>query len=486
VRTDPAHARIALDRELIQRRGFREFVRRAWPEIEPNVFVDSWHIGAICEHLEALARGQIMDLCICQPPGSSKSLIASTLFPSWDWIGNPSRRYISASYAQTIAEKNAKLQRDLVSGEWYRARWPGREIGKDDLAKVRMFANRAGGWRFSTSVTGEVTGRHADVLLGDDLAKAQDVQGRHVIDPIAIQEANTFWFNTLQTRRANPAQTRRLLIGQRLHMDDTPGRAIDAGYVALILPMEYDPRRSCVTVLGFKDPRTVEGELLLPERFPASVVAEDKERLGPRDHAAQNNQDPVRATGSMFKNVAGLRWSAVPKSARTIITCDAAFKAKATSDFVSIQVWAVDRPRFFLIDDRTKRRTFSETVQALRDVRKDYPGVGIYVEDKANGPAIMDTLKDELTGIVAWDPGQASKISRAEAKAHLFEAGNVYLPPDEKAPWLAEYMNELHAFPNGKNDDRVDATTMALMVLDSGGIARYAEAVAAMAKGAFR
>ena len=44
-----------------------------------------------------------------------------------------------------------------------------------------------------------------------------------------------------------------------------------------------------------------------------------------------------------------------------------------------------------------------------------------------------------------------------------FEAGQVH-PPGE-APWLGPYAGELLAFPNGRNDDQVDATTYALHYL---------------------
>lgn len=482
-------ALVDLDRELIKRKGLREFVRLAWPQVEPQPFVDSWHIGAVCEHLQALYDGQILDLVICQPPGTSKSLLCSTLGPAYDWIKVPTRRYITASYGQGLAEKNAKLHRDLVASDWYHRRWPSVEIGKSDLTQVRLFSNTSKGWRFTTSVNGEMTGRHADVLQGDDLAKAQDATGRHAVDPEALRLANELWFGTLHTRRANPTQTRRLLIGQRLHEADTPGKAIDAGYCALVLPMEYDPRRSKVTSIGWRDPRTEEGELLLPERFPRSVVESDRATMpNPRDFEAQMNQNPTAITGALFRGpddgpIDARRWIEIPEKALHILTCDATFKDTKKSDFVSIQHWASKNPSFYLIDDDTERRSFSGTVQALighraRLAAQGLGNVAIYIEDKANGPAIIDTLKGELTGIVPWDPKGASKISRAEAKAHLFKAGNVYLPPDALAPWIAKYVDELHKFPRGKNDDRVDATTMALIILDNSVITSYADAIA--------
>jgi predicted phage terminase large subunit-like protein len=113
-----------------------------------------------------------------------------------------------------------------------------------------------------------------------------------------------------------------------------------------------------------------------------------------------------------------------------------------------------------------------------------FPGAAIYIEDKANGTAIVDFFKAELVGLTPWDPGQASKYSRAEAKAYLFETGRALVPPDSVAPWVADYAATLQRFPLAKHDDDVDATTMALLILDSRSARSYAEAVAKMAEDA--
>jgi hypothetical protein len=46
------------------------------------------------------------------------------------------------------------------------------------------------------------------------------------------------------------------------------------------------------------------------------------------------------------------------------------------------------------------------------------------------------------------------------AQAPKFEAGQVLLP--REASWLAVYLSELLAFPNGSHDDQVDSTSQAL------------------------
>ena len=49
---------------------------------------------------------------------------------------------------------------------------------------------------------------------------------------------------------------------------------------------------------------------------------------------------------------------------------------------------------------------------------------------------------------------------RLHAQTAMIENGFVHLP--EEAPWLAPYLAELTAFPNGKHDDQVDSTAQML------------------------
>ena len=466
----------------------------AWPLVVPDRLVWSWHMSAICDHLQAVTEGEIRELAICVPPGTSKSLLASTLWPAWVWTRDPARRFLAATYAQELSNKNAKLHRDLVASEWYRARWPNVQIA--DVTQVQHFGTTALGWRQSTSIGGRATGIHADVHIGDDLVNAKDAQGRAVVDPQAIEKANDFWFKTFRTRRANAATLQRVMIAQRLHHEDTPGKCIDAGYTALVLPMEYSEARPCTTSIlwnnpisgkreRFTDPRTEPGELLNPERFSREVVDADKapSGLGPITHEAQNNQNPTPPSGAMIKTERAKRWAVLPEKLEIIITVDCAFKALKTSDFVAIQVWGAIGPNFYMLPWRYHGRTgISGTIEQILKARAAYPQAAVHVEDKANGPAVIELLQGEVAGIVPWEPTN-SKEGRAAAVAHLFEAGNVYLPPDALAPWIAEVLTTWGRFPLIKHDDDVDAMTMALLILYRPKLAGYLAMVEAMKKG---
>lgn len=84
-----------------------DFVQQAWHVVEPGVpFVPSWHIETICEHLEAVSGGDIRKLLINIPPRHSKSLIASVMWPMWEWITSPSEKFLCASYSGALSTRD--------------------------------------------------------------------------------------------------------------------------------------------------------------------------------------------------------------------------------------------------------------------------------------------------------------------------------------------------------------------------------------------
>jgi len=215
------------------------------------------------------------------------------------------------------------------------------------------------------------------------------------------------------------------------------------------------------------------------------VVDRDKsvEGLGPIVHEAQNQQDPTPQEGVVFNEIGHLRYDTIPEGARYIITVDCSFKDTQKSDFVAIQCWAVKTPHYYLVDEIHGRGKVTWTCEAIREIRARNPkAIGVYVEDKANGPAVLEALQGEIPGIQEWSPGSDSKVSRAEAVAPLF-ARNVWLPQDANAPWIGKYLIEMRRFPLTKHDDRVDATSMALLILHKPMIRQYAVAVGRMRGG---
>ena len=125
----------------------------------------------------------------------------------------------------------------------------------------------------------------------------------------------------------------------------------------------------------------------------------------------------------------------------------------------------------YLIDRVKGQLSFPETLVAIRQLSKQYPMTrSVFVEDSANGPAVIDTLKHEIAGIIAVSP-QGDKMQRAVACVPRVEAGNVYLPrptaPNgrriRERSWVDDFILQRGAFPKGRHDDDVDALTQLLI-----------------------
>src|SRR3982751_4272074 len=115
-----------IDCEFATRR-LGQFVRHAWEVVEPSTpFVPGWHIDAIIEHLEAVTRGQIRNLLINVPPRHMKSLLVAVVWPAWEWIRFPERRWLYSSYAASLSIRDSVNCRRLIESPWYQQRWSDR------------------------------------------------------------------------------------------------------------------------------------------------------------------------------------------------------------------------------------------------------------------------------------------------------------------------------------------------------------------------
>jgi predicted phage terminase large subunit-like protein len=263
----------------------------------------------------------------------------------------------------------------------------------------------------------------------------------------------------------------RIIIMQRLVEGDLAGKAIAQGYEHLMLPMEYEPKRKCVTSIGFEDPRTVEGELLNRKRFPRSAIENLKRELGSRGTAAQLQQNPIAAGGNIIKEQWARFYEVLPKRFHNLIqSWDCTFKDADDSDFVVGQVWGQHGANYYLVDQIRGRMNFVETCNAIRMLSSKHPKARTkIIEDKANGPAVISALKREVPGLIPVNP-EGGKEARVHAVEPLWEAGNVYLPSGNLATWVTgpdSFLDEVIGFPAKPHDDQVDAMSQALIYLES-------------------
>lgn len=448
----------AIEGELCSR-SLAEYCKRAWPVLEPATPLKwGWALDAMCEHLEAVTNGDILRLVMNVPPGTMKSLLLGVFWPSWEWgpKGKPFMRYLGTAHEEKLALRDSRKFRSMIKSDWFQSHW-GINILRD-LDGVKGIGNDQSGVREARPFT-SMTGNRADRVLIDDPIAAFAANS-----PQKLHAARIAFLETLPTR-VNNDQSATVIAMQRLSEGDTTGVILEKGldYTHLVIPMRFEPDRRCTTSIGWSDPRTVSGELMFPERFSESYVAELEKTLGPYSVAGQLQQRPTPRGGGLFKDEWWDYYTVAPKISHRSIYADTAMKAKEQNDYSVFQCWGrtVDGRAILLDQLRGKWEAPDLQINArafwIKHVAVTGQGVlrAFKVEDKASGTGLIQGLKREGLPMVPIQRA-TDKVTRAMDAAPFISAGLVLLP--KEAPWLSDYISEFSAFPNGAHDDQVDPT----------------------------
>jgi hypothetical protein len=366
------------------------FVEGAWPSLDPTQYQSCWAIDALCEHLQAVTEGQIKKLLVNFPPRCGKTLVTSVCFPAWTWarsehsfLSVPQVRFLCGSYNDDLPLQNSTKHRRLLLTPWYQKRWGKRfKITLDQNTKTQ-FDTSAGGSRISTSARGSLLGIGGDIVLIDDPHNTNSVES-----DAERSMARTWWREISTTRLNDPKQSAIVVIMQRLHEDDVSGVILSGEWSSewthLMIPMQYECRRHCVTSLGWQDPRGLdddgqplvavqpsgeraprdnaaaneldkrEGALMWPERFGAREIAAIKAELGPYMASGRLQQSPMPAKGGIFDR----EWwqlyeskdNKFPAFEHVVASLDSAFTEKEQNDPSGLTIWGV-----FQTEDKKRR-----------------------------------------------------------------------------------------------------------------------------------
>lgn len=498
--TAPIPPSVMLDlirRERERRRAevdLYEFVKQCWHVVEPGVtFVPSWHIEAICDHLQAISEGNLKRLLINIPPRHSKSTIVSVIWPCWEWIVDPSQKFLAASYSGVLSIRDNLKARRLVQSPWYQDRW-GRlfQLSGDQNAKQR-FENDKTGYRIATSVGGTATGEGGSRLVLDDPHGAQDAQSD------ALRESTLEWFDQVWSTRLNdPKKDAMVVVMQRLHQKDVSGHIIEdlKGWEHICIPAEWDGVTR-TSSLGSYDPRRVKDELICPERFGPDEITQLKQLLGSYGSSGQLQQDPTPAEGGILKTKFFKLWPAAdrkPKLEYVIQSYDCAFTESTTGDPTACTIWGVfthkGERNAMLLDAWDEHLSYPDLrKRVLEDWAAEYgadakPGAGsvtkgrrpdrILVEAKASGQSLLQDLRIARVPAVGYNPGNADKISRAHQASPTLELGMLWIPESGKNPgqpvsWASSFLKQVGKFPVAEHDDYVDCFTQTIIYLKNSG-----------------
>lgn len=442
--------------ELLARRrarvGLHDFITYLNPE-----YITSDFSGQCCEALDQflddMAAGLRPILCLGAPPQHGKSEIVSRYFPAYVFGRYPDLRIAGLSYAFPLAtDMNRDVQRIMMTPE-YANLFPGSALNQRRVVTIELEAKRNSetfeivghtGSYVSQGVGGPLTGKRVDLGIIDDPIK----NAKEALSPTVKHGIWNWYVSTFLTRLSK--NSGQIIMATRWAMDDLTGRVL-----------EKYPRAKKLFFKAIDE----FGRALVPDLHPVEKLLETKETLGEYFWSAMYQQSPKAAGGTIIKDdhVRYYLPRDLPaKFDQLIQSWDMTFKDTDGSDYVVGQVWGRLGANAYLLDQVRERMSFTATVAAVKRMTIKWPGaVRKLVEDKANGPAVIDNLKSTVTGLIPIEP-DGSKVARCHAVSAYWEAGNVWLPHKEIAPWVDEAVAEFTTFPAAANDDQVDAMTQAL------------------------
>lgn len=498
---NPEYMRMQLDKADASE-GLLAFVKMAWHVLEPETELKiGWVLMAICDHLEAVTRGDLNRLLCNVPPGSMKSLLFNVFWPAWEWgpKGLPSTRYVSTAFSENLAKRDNNKARHLISSEWYQARWGDIVTIAKDQDEKKKFANTKMGVRECMPFT-KMTGTRGDRVIIDDPIPVKEADS-----DIIRNDVNRTFRETIPTRVNDPDKSAIVAIMQRVHQSDLSGEIIskELGYEHLMVPMEFEPERRCYSIVKPSyiknpkrvrvyydskaelwtpeipdlsegeelqssmryavDPRTELGELMFPERFSAHSVAREKKTMGSYAIASQFQQRPAPRGGGMFKRADFGIVDICPKDLAIVSRGWDLAATEGSGDFtVGLKMGKDGEGRIFIVDVRRGQWGPYNVEQKLQNAAS-FDGNGVRQAIPQDPAAAGKTQKAAIARLlqgydVKFTLESGDKEVRARPFAAQVEAGNVFIV---RGAWNDDYLEEMCVFPAGKYDDQVDASSRA-------------------------
>lgn len=482
----------------------RQFVTEAWHILEPATDLQwNWHLDVICEYLALIQalkfkttlgdhyEGIIFNV----PPRTMKSLLISVFFPAWVWTIKPERRFMFVSYSEKLSTQHSIYRRAIMESDWYQKRWSTVFRFSKDQNLKHHYENSCRGAMFATGMQSTATGLGGDILIFDD-----PLNPEQALSDAEREAVNLRFDSTFRSRINDPKTGVKIIVMQRLHELDLTGHVLNkesARWKHVSLPaIAEDPEHVTYPLTNEPHDRTP-GHLLWPERLPQSFLDSQKIGMGSWAFAGQYQQNPAPLDGGIIKRAWVHFYRELPASFDYLVqSWDCTFTGGDRSDYVAGQVWGRSGATYYMLPYRIyERLDFAPTRAAIKSCHTLFPKANaILIEDKANGPAVIDELRKEIAVIVPVSPS-GGKLSRAQAMAPLWEAGSVQLPDPQvfNLPWMETYIHNICTFPRAAHDDDVDATSQALTYMRSrlaDGIVEFyrlqAEALGRKSGGVFR
>lgn len=431
-----------------------------------------WFHESVASKLDDFVCGKIKRLILMAPPGHGKSELVSRRLPAYIMGRDPDATLIAASYGRDLSSRMNRDTQRIIETPEYQELFPGTRLFGKNIRSVASGAwlrnseifevvGHRGVYR-SAGIGGGITGMRAKYALIDDPIKDQ----KQADSPKYRQTLWDWYVSTLLSRLARGDDGSVLITLTRWHEDDLAGRLLelaknnpDADQWTVV---RYEAIKETQDGEAFDDPRKM-GEALWPEGYSAKRLKSIKASSGARVWNSLYQQRPTAQAGAIIKKAWLKFYYKLPdRFDRMLTSWDMSFKDTEGADRVVGGAYGKRHADKYLLDQVCETMDFPTTIKAVKNFSAKHPEIHEHlVEDKANGPGIIATLKHKISGLIAVTP-KGSKRQRLAAVSADYESGNVYYPHPSIAPYIEEHIQEMTQFPKGAKDDRVDSESQAL------------------------
>jgi hypothetical protein len=454
----------ALDLELLN----REMARRSllpFIQLFHREYKAGWFHTRLCELLDDFILGveqkKSPRLILTCPPRRGKSEIVSRKLPPYVLAKHPEWEWITATYGQDLSDGFGREVRELLNNPVYQDLF---DVKLDPRSNAADFVRtKLGGMYKSTSIGGALTGMGAHILCIDDYCKDQQDA-----DSQLIRDRAGEWYNSVARTRLHPGGGV-IITATRWHVDDLIGRVLRDHSHENWIVYEF-PEEAKVDELYRK-----KGEVLHPERYPASEAAMLKKSLPPRVWASMYQCSPYIEEGGFFQAKHFRTYQTLPEDTelRWLVAADYAVSTKTTADHTAVVALGVDHKGNVYIHPTIHYGRF-ESLDSVEKTIKLAKTLKSRVLATEKGP-IQSTLEPVFRAEMSKQKWYVSlsRHSRTAAKhvhAHAFrarmEAGQVFFPEGDfythtLKPQLLQFMPESEG-----EDDLVDALANGFLALD--------------------
>lgn len=457
---------------LLLQQGFKTWFLYMFRVLEGRPFVVEPIHADMFQLAEDILNQKIIRAIENVPPRSAKTTMCKYIV-LYTLTINPTANFIYTSFNQGLLADISKELASLMEHPIYRAMYPQKisienlevspidDFWRDYLQKelkTNTYTNRRittskGGSVLFAAIGSQITGYGAGVrgskvfsggLLIDDANKPADIYSQTMRDKVLR------YFEETLLSRLNDSNVLIFNVQQRLHIEDLSGHLKRKyGYYTLAKPLI-----------------DIDGKCQIPSQYTEERIKELQ--VDESAFQAQYQQEPVAEKGRIIKR----EWwryydpQTTPLDGQLIITADTAFKETKTADYSCLQVWELKKDRMNMRDMIVGKWEFPELIQNAKmmwnkwtDQNKINRAKYFFIEDKASGTPLQQTLANEGINAIAWKPQDfdypENKVSRTKTMSWDVFRNMLYLPEGDR---MSEYLvNEASLFAEDMSHSHDDS-----------------------------